>query len=131
MLNRRLAALLLLLTLPASNVLCAGSASTPASRMACCADPSTCPMNDPDSHHAAGGGAVSQAQADDCCALSSGDHSTPLSTPVVFPFAVSVAFGPEPIGIAPVRPPLDFVRTQLHIPPTGVRRHLLLSVFLI
>src|SRR5204863_3606149 len=71
-LSRRLAAVAAVLTLCAGNLaVCAGWQATPEERMTCCQDEATCPMHKSESRGAGSKRAISQVQADSCCAAAS------------------------------------------------------------
>src|SRR5687767_13879136 len=75
-LSRRMFALTLMLSLAAGNLaVCEGWAPTPEARMACCENETACPMHKSDSTEPQPHRAMSQAQADSCCAASEGDSS--------------------------------------------------------
>jgi hypothetical protein len=120
-----------LITGPAAAV-CAGWAATPQARMACCADDANCPMHKGASHHSTSGNALTQAEADSCCASSEGEDSSP-STPT-FVAAISLASSGPGIVLPVSEPALvlsDGWRTAAPVPTPPVPRHLLLSVFLV
>jgi hypothetical protein len=128
---RRCSAALLTLAICAGNVgLCTGWATTPEARMACCESGESCPMAHADADGTTT--ALTQAQADACCASSEPDGSTPSATPAASAITVAV------LGDAVVVPALTRIE-QFHPasfgdPPTAsfaVARHILLTVFLI
>ena len=100
--------------------------------MACCLEGSTCPMHGDDSDAAGTNRALTQAQADTCCASSeqqSSNQSTPTGTA-----AISNAVLGTSIVLPPSVPALvltDAWRTDAPIPTTLVPKHILLSVFLV
>ena len=132
-LARRLAALALTFGLMAGNAgICAGWLATPEARMACCADERECPMHKGDSHSASSHRAVTQAQADSCCASSERNNSERSNPPLVTAITAAV------LGIGIVLPASvpalvlsDAWRTSTPIPVAPVARHVLLSVFLV
>lgn len=131
-LSRRLLAGVLSLALSAGSLaLCAGWAATPEARVACCSEAGACPMHKPDSQRSGAQRAVTQAQADSCCASSEGDDSTP-SAPA-FALSLSVAAVPSalPVVTPAVAVHLEAWRALVPLPGTRVPRHLLLSVFLL
>lgn len=129
----RLSAVALTLALVAGNAAtCAGWLPTPEARMACCADGGECSMHRGDSHHFGSGHAVTQAQADSCCASSEGQPSKQSSPSSVSSITAAV------LGAGVVLPAdvpalvlSDAWRTSAPIPAAPVPRHILLSVFLI
>ena len=98
--------------------------------MACCSEDAQCSMHETEAHHGAGRSALSQAEADGCCALSQGHHSPPPVTPAAFPVTLSLA-SPQASVVVQAQESIDLWRAQLPTPSTAVPRHLLLSVFLI
>ena len=129
---RRCSAAILTLALFAGNFgVCAGWAATPEARMACCKSGESCPMA-----HSEGDGdetpALTQAQADACCASAEPDGSTPST--VLAASAITVAV----LGLGIVVPPparIDRFHPASFVDPpnaaTAVARHVLLTVFLI
>jgi hypothetical protein len=130
---RRIAATALVLLLAGGGSgLCAGWAATPEARMACCVDGAACPMHGPD---AEGGGestsALSQSEADSCCAASERDGAT-QPAPVFVPVSsLAVVVAPVPVVVPRTAAPIDAWRVPLPLPGTHVAKHLFLSVFLI
>jgi hypothetical protein len=108
---------------------CAGWEPTAEARMACCTRKAACSM-----HRMSGHGAheaVSQSQADACCALSERQDPSQPSVTVVLPPALTPIAGP--FAEQP-RVPARWVDS--HRPPPllasrALPRHLLLSVFVI
>lgn len=129
----RAAALIVALTLSTAGwAECAGWQTTPEARMACCTDSGLCPMHGSSDSSPGSQRAVTQAQADSCCAASDTDHS-PASA--AFSMSLSAALVPSPFEtLALVTAPpaaLGAWRTHLPRPDSQVPRHVLLSVFLI
>ena len=122
--------ILLILAVSAGSArLCAGWASTSEERMACCVDEGTCPMHQADSHGPGATDAVSQAEADSCCAASEQDASTSSSA---FVLAVSFALASDPAGLTLPSMALSGAwRPVIPLPPGAVPKHLLLSVLLV
>jgi hypothetical protein len=131
-LARRASAIALSLALAVSQAaVCAGWMPTAEARMACCSDGS-CPMHKGDSHKAGSERALTQAQADSCCASSEGTKSN-QSNPT---FAAAITAAVLGAGIVfPADVPAlvlsDGWRTSAprHVAP--VPKHVLLSVFLV
>ena len=127
-LTRRIVVMALSVVLSSPGVgLCAGWAATAEARIACCAKDGGCAM-----HQSAEGSAtaISQADADGCCAASERDQSTPSPT---FPSSVSLALVVSPISVtvpSTVVPPHVW-HAFVPLPGSQVPRHLLLSVFLV
>jgi hypothetical protein len=130
---RRLSALAIMFALGAGNAaVCAGWLPTPESRMACCADDGECPMHKGESSRSGSARVVTQAQADNCCASSERDSSSP-SNPT---FVASITQGVLGTGvilpaIVPARVLSDAWRAVTPPPTTPVPKHVLLSVFLV
>jgi hypothetical protein len=131
--SRRLAAVVAALALCAGNLaVCAAWQATPEARMACCMSETTCPTHKSDSHeHSSSKRAVSQAQADNCCAAAAQrrDSATAGST-----FAASGVIALTPVAVFRV-PPIAFAsqewRALVPLPVSSTPKHLLLSVFLV
>jgi len=129
---RRGAAFVAALALCAGNVaVCAGWQATPEARMACCMDGATCPMHKSDRHEHSPKRAVSQAQADSCCAAAAQrrDSAAAGST-----FAASgvTALVPVAAFIVPISAFMsqDW-RALVPLPVSSTPKHLLLSVLLV
>jgi hypothetical protein len=124
-----MSALLLTLALASSNLaLCAGWMPTAEARMACCSEDGDCPMHKAGEH--GGAQAVSQAEADRCCAASETDESAPTAST----FNLSISLAPVQTVVQLVEPPLvpfEALRTVAPLPRTSVPTHVLLSVFLV
>lgn len=131
-LSRRLAALVLALSLFAGNLAeCSGWQATSEARMACCVEGVACPMHKADSSELTSGRVVTQADADSCCAASEGNNSTPSAS--AFGLTVAVAVVPVTLrAIESVRSsrPARW-RTAVPALADSVPRHLLFSVFLV
>lgn len=100
--------------------------------MACCVDGAECPMHKGDSHRSASGRALTQVQADSCCASAESQHSN-QSNPSCVTAITAAVLGVGVVLPASV-PPLvlsDAWRTSAPIPIAPVSRHVLLSVFLV
>jgi len=129
---RRSFAAALALTVVVGNAgVCAGWAATPEARMACCVGSDSCPM-----HHPTGDGtdatALTQAQADECCAASEPEGST--QSPVQFASTISSAVLGGAVILATQVPPLVdhwVIGTDSPPVPPSIARHVLLTVFLI
>jgi hypothetical protein len=130
---RRLSAVLLAAGLLAGNAgVCAGWLPTPEARMACCSEGHECPMHNGDSHSSRSARALTQAQADSCCASSEREKSSQSSPTFVTAITAAV------LGVGTVIPASvpalvrsDAWRTSAPIPIAPVPRHVLLSVFLV
>jgi hypothetical protein len=129
---RRISAVLFALALTAGNVgFCAGWMPTAEARMACCTD-GECPMHGGDSQGSASAHAVSQTQADSCCA--SAEHKNSNQSSPTFVAAISNAVLGTAITLPAPVPALvltDGWRTVTPIPTAHVPTHVLLSVFLV
>jgi hypothetical protein len=129
----RLAALALTFGLVAGNAaICAGWMPTPAARMACCADGVECPMHKGDSHRSGSERVLTQAQADSCCAAGEGQNSNQSNPSFVTAITAAVlGVGVVLPANVPARVLSDAWRTSAPIPLAPVRKHVLLSVFLL
>ena len=130
---RRLTSLALALALVAGNVaLCAGWTASPAARMACCAEAGRCPMHQSETSESHDGRAVSQGQADACCAASERQGADP-STPTLGLTPWTVPPGAPIVLPAYVPPPVltEGWRIVARVPTSLIPRHVLLSVFLV
>ena len=111
--------------------LCAGWHSTPEARMDCCQDESDCPMHSDQTLPAAHSTAVSQAQADACCATSEQGSSrstsqvTALQQPALL---VSIAGAPT---VVPMPAASGDSRQPLASNSPPIARYLLLSVIIV
>jgi hypothetical protein len=133
---RRLATVVLLMAMVVANVgVCPGWAATPEARMSCCAENGMCPMRQGRSDAAKSGRAptaLTQAEADSCCASSEREESTTPDPGNVV--AISHAVLGDAVVIPTRIPALvlrDRWRTEIPIPIAPVPRHVLLSVFLV
>jgi hypothetical protein len=131
-LSRRLSALLVTLALSAGNVaVCAGWMATPEARMACCSEAGPCPMHKSDSPNSNSSQAVSQAEADSCCAASEDDQSSQSSSTFASTISVAVLGTPSQLPTASDVAPRAASRAAVPLPPSHVPKHVLLSVFLV
>ena len=123
---------LILVLLTGNTALCAGWTATPQARMSCCADGDTCPMRKGASHTSNDKQAVSQTQADACCASS--EQQQRNHSPQTYINVISSAvLGAGVIVPAPM-PALvasDAWRTAVPNPTAPIPKHVLLSVFLV
>ena len=107
---------------------CAGWETAADARRACCTN-GQCPMHRSGGEESTGRIAISQAQADSCCASAERSDSTPSTSSNVAGFPVAVVT-PQ----IPALGPDVAVFRALSAPPADVSpvpKHLLLSVFLI
>jgi hypothetical protein len=114
----------------ANGAVCAGWLATPEARMACCSEGGECPMHQGDSRRSGSERALTQAQADSCCASSERENQ---SSPTFVPAITAAVLG---VGIVvPANVPVlvlsDAWRTSTPIPIAPVPKHVLLSVFLV
>lgn len=127
--TRRVTSILIVLALAMSGLAeCAGWQMTPAARQACCSQEQHCPMHD--QHGSSFERAVSQADADRCCASSERGDSTPRTSSVAAGITLAVLASPIPVRV----PQLIVGRAHgpaLLAPASLVPKHLLLSVFLV
>lgn len=131
-LTRRIAAVVAVLALGAGNVaVCAGWQATAEARMACCMSSTTCPMQKSTDHdHSSQKNAVSQTQADSCCAASSQkrESSSPAST-----FAISgvIALVPAVFSLPTTVLRAQEWRALVPLRVSSTPKHLLLSVLIV
>jgi hypothetical protein len=130
-LTSRLAAIAAVIALSTGAwVHCAGWQNTAEARMACCVKNDRCPMHPGDTDRSTTH-AMTQAQADGCCASAERSPSTPSSsshfTPVTFVVVSTLLTAP----LTAATQPHDAWRTFVPIFVSAVPRHLLLSVFLV
>lgn len=129
--GRRVSAAVLAVTLSAAHAaVCAGWLPTPEARMACCADEDACPMHQADSQGSLSARAVTQAEADICCAASERDPASAASAYALL-VALAPAWSPATVHILPTSAPPDTWRTLVPPPGTPVPRHLLLAVLIV
>lgn len=132
---RHLVVLVLTLLVAVGNAaVCAGWQGSAEARMACCTGPGGCPMHAHGSDDQTGStpSALSQAQADGCCASSESDDAPQTSQGIAWSWtpALVVPFVLADPGLDVRQQP---VRAQISRPPPAraVPRHLLLAVFLL
>jgi hypothetical protein len=131
LLCRRLSVLVLVSAVAAGQLgVCAGWMATPEARMACCSD-SACPMHKAGSHATSSARALTQAEADRCCAASEQDDSARSTSNVVFAVSLGVVSSPVPVVLPDVALHPDSWRAAVPAPATRVPKHLLLSVLLV
>lgn len=134
LLMRRVASLALSVVFSVGGVgLCAGWEATPEARMACCASGNICPMRNsaPGADASDPRHVVSQAEADNCCASSERDDSTPPSLAFIPVVALAHVVSPVASVVDPAATPFDAWRAFVPLPGSHVPKHVLLSVFLI
>lgn len=129
---KRLTALAAVLTLCVGHVaVCAGWQATTEARMACCKNGASCPMHKSESHRSSSNGAISQVQADTCCAAASNrTQSSVAGTTFVFSNATTLL----PVAAVVIPVPvlaLQTWRALVPLPPSPIPRHLLLSLLLV
>lgn len=130
--SRRFSAVLLALALATGPAgVCAGWMSTPEARMACCSDGNTCPMHESESRHHGSKRAVTQADADRCCAASEQDESAPSPPSLGFAVPLDLVLNATRLLIPEPQPRAEIWRASVPIPAARVPKHLLLSVFLV
>ena len=130
--GNRLVGLVLMLAVAAGQAgLCAGWTPTPESRMACCSESGACPMHNADSEGSGTPHALTQAEADSCCAASEGTESAPSPTSIPLAVTLAIVVGPVADLLTAAQPRLAIWSTSVPLPATGVPKHLLLSVFLV
>ena len=108
--------------------LCAGWQATAEERMACCVEGVACPMHVAERDHADGNQAITQAEADSCCAASEGDTSSSAKGSI----GVSPALQQQTILLpAAESSRLLILSDPLPDRAAAVPRYLLHSVFLV
>jgi len=129
---RRVLAFALALTLLGANgALCAGWAATPEARMACCAD-ADCPMHRGSREASQSAHALTQAEADACCAKSESRQADTSSPTAVVALAAPVLDAGLVLPPSlPARISVDAWRRDAARVVSPVPRHILLSVFLV
>jgi hypothetical protein len=131
---RRTAAFIAALALAAAGwAECGGWQASPEARMACCSTSGACPMHGSTEPGPGAKRAVTQAQADSCCAASNTDGSMPSSWALSVSVTAAAGNGPP---FAAMLPPataaaLDTWRTHVPLPVARVPKHVLISVFLL
>jgi hypothetical protein len=129
-LSRRVAAIALTIGLSLGNfVVCAGWQATPEERMACCMHRTSCPM-----HNSASSGskrAMTQEQADNCCAAGSTRTATSVTNSTVIGLVATSLTAATPPPVLIDTPALQLWRVGVSRPASHVPRHLLLSVLLV
>ena len=116
----------------ANGAVCAGWMPTPEARMACCSEGGACSMHKGESGSSATERVLTQAQADNCCASSERENSSP-SSPTFAPGLSSAVLG-HGIVIPVAVPALVLSDGWRPAAPTRagpVPKHVLLSVFLV
>ena len=108
--------------------LCAGWQATAEERMACCLEGVACPMHTSERDHSDGTQAITQAEADGCCAAGEGDTSSSAKGSIV----ISPALQQQTVLL----PAAGSSRLLIPSDPSpdraaAVPRHLLNSVFLV
>ena len=126
--------------------LCAGWEATAEARMACCTDEhGSCPMHAASSRHGssperdattvsretAPQRAVTQAEADACCASSERDDARPPAGAAAPALPVPAVADARLVLIPDAGLAVDSWRASVQLPPSQVPRHLLIAVFLI
>jgi hypothetical protein len=129
---RRASAVVAILTLFVGNVaLCAGWQATPEARMACCMNGTSCPMHKSESRGAGPKRAISQAQADSCCAAASSRTQSSIAGSA-FVLSDATALIASASLVVPVAvPALQEWRALVPLPVSPIPKHLLLSVLLV
>jgi len=131
-LARRFVAIAAVLTLCVGNLgVCAGWQATPEARLACCMSGTRCPMHKSASHGSGSKSAITQAQADDCCAAASTrTQSSVASCSFIAPGATALPLIADVVVQVPVLA-LQEWRALVPLPVSPVPKHLLLSVLLV
>lgn len=125
---RTVAATLIAVLIAGPVGLCAGWQTTAEERMACCAESAACPMHNAERHQSDGKQAITQAEADSCCAASERDTSSSAKGSIV----ISPALQQQTLALpAADSSRLLIRRDPVHDRSAPVSRHLLNSVFLV
>ena len=130
--HRSLALALALVFATGGATLCQGWLSTGEGRMACCSDEQRCPMHSKEQRGSGSARALTQADADACCAWS--EQQQPDRNPESVTAAVSSAVSGPGVVIPPEVPHLVLStrwRAWAPSPSAPIDRYVLLSVFLI
>ena len=127
---RAVAAALIAILVAGPVGLCEGWQVSPEARMACCVEGVACPMHTSDDTGGGAPRAVTQVDADRCCAASEQNDANPTATP--FTGASAVVTATQSIVLPPQTDTSAWSRI-VAVPNRGhtVSRHLLLSVFLV
>jgi len=88
-------------------------------------------MHSAEAQHADGSVAVSQSEADSCCAASEQDDATKSPAAFVPIISLAVVAAPVPVVVPQTAARTDAWRVFVPLPGAHVPRHLFLSVFLI
>jgi len=88
-------------------------------------------MHKSDSHRSGVKHSVTQAQADDCCAVSERGHSSTTSSTFVLSAASALTPAIVLVVVPSMVPALQGWRAFIPLPVAHVPKHLLLSVFLV
>ena len=133
-LRQRLTTALLCLSLIAGNAaVCAGWASTPEERMACCEEGRHCPMHAHEKEESGTGKGLTQLEADSCCFVSERSNSSDPPVPTLAATLSVPVTGPG-VALPAIVPALVLSvgwRAVLPISTAPVPKHVLLSVFLV
>jgi hypothetical protein len=110
--------------------LCGGWQATPEARLACCLDGAACPMHTSDDDGPGATRAVTQAEADSCCAASEQGDASPTARPLTAVRVMTIAT--ESILLPPQTATHAWSQPVI-VPHHGhaASRHLLLSVFIV
>ena len=125
------AVLATLALLAGSPAVCAGWLPTPEARMACCTDDEHCPMQAAAAGEHGAAHAVSQADADRCCAAAEREDAAPSSTPSLPSAALAPVAAPLAFSAIDLETAHDAWRPAARLPAAHVPRHLLLSVLIV
>ena len=125
-LARRIGAVAIVVAICVGNLaVCAGWQATPQARMACCTNRTSCAMHGSDDAVVA----ISQEQADGCCASQSSRTQSSVADSQVLPSkAIALAIVTNVVVTVPA---VQAWRTVLPLPVSPVPKHLVLSILLI
>jgi len=129
---RRFAAVAAVLALCAGNLaICAGWQATPEARMECCKNGTSCPMHKSESHRSGSKRAITQKQADNCCAAASNrTQASVASSSFALSNASALPALPGHVFQVPALA-LQEWRALVPLPVSPIPKHLLLSVLLV
>jgi hypothetical protein len=131
--SRLLSVGVLCMALAAGNVaVCSGWSASAAARMNCCSDEGNCPMHADGAPGVSSHDALTQAQADACCAWSAPKRSNPSPSIVALSISATVLGTVSAVSDAiALLVPREPSRAAMHLRDGAVRRHIVLSVFLV
>ena len=128
---RRLASFAVVLTLCAGNLsVCAGWQASRDARMACCMNGASCPMHRTEPNRSGSKHAVTQAEADDCCAAAANRAQSLIAATFVLSGPAAVPRQLPVVATVPILA-LQTWRVLAPLPVPTVPKHLRHSVLLV